>query len=162
MDYDERPGAGNLWRIDRAGGVEEVHGSLVVAVLEVVVAWRLHVLLRDRVLPVSVAALVSRSGYAVLLAASALALALPGGQGAAGFRADWSLAVVVLGVHLTITALATAAAFARSGATYSCSARSSALSSTCAMPCVCTPVQRKASSNRGASVGPTWSASRRR
>lgn len=89
-------------------GARSVLGAafLVVAVLEVVAAWGLHHLLRDRVRPASVATLVSRSGYAVLLAVSALALALPGGDGAPGFRAGWSLALVVLGVHLVIAALA--------------------------------------------------------
>ena len=51
-------------------------------------------------------ALVSRGGYAVLLTAAAGRLLWPGGDGVAGFRSDWSLALVVLGVHLLVTAIA--------------------------------------------------------
>lgn len=92
-------------------GSDEARAALgaafvVVAALDVLVACGLHLLLRDRTLPASVATLVSRSGYAVLLAFCALALALPGGDGVAGFRADWSLALGVLGIHLVIAALA--------------------------------------------------------
>lgn len=79
---------------------------LVVAVLDVAVGWGLHLVLRRHALPTSVAALVSRAGYAVLLAGSALVLLVPGGEGVAGFHSDWALALVVLGVHLVIVAVA--------------------------------------------------------
>ena len=79
---------------------------VVIAALEVVVGWGLYVLLRERAHPAAYAALVSRAGYAVLLAAAAGRLVWPGGDGAAGFRDDWSLALVVLGVHLLVTSVA--------------------------------------------------------
>lgn len=81
-------------------------GFLVVAALEVVVGWGLYVVLRDRAHSSAYAALVSRAGYAVLLAAAAGRLLWPGGDGIAGFRADWSLALLVLGVHLLVTSVA--------------------------------------------------------
>lgn len=81
-------------------------GFLAVAALEVVVGWGLYVVLRERAHSSAYAALVSRGGYAVLLAAAAGRLLWPGGDGVVGFRADWSLALVVLGVHLLVTAVA--------------------------------------------------------
>lgn len=81
-------------------------GFVAVAALEVVVGWGLYVLLRDRAHSPAYAALVSRGGYAVLLTAAAGRLLWPGGDGVAGFRADWSLALVVLGVHLLVTTTA--------------------------------------------------------
>lgn len=81
-------------------------GFVAVAVLEVVVGWGLYVLLRERAHSPAYAALVSRGGYAVLLTAAAGRLLWPGGDGVAGFRADWSLALLVLGVHLLVTAIA--------------------------------------------------------
>ena len=81
-------------------------GFLVVAALEVVVGWGLYVVLHERAHSSAYAALVSRAGYAVLLAAAAGRLLWPGGDGVAGFRADWSLALVVLGVHLLVTSVA--------------------------------------------------------
>ena len=81
-------------------------GFVAVAALEVVVGWGLYVLLRERAHSPAYAALVSRGGYAVLLTAAAGRLLWPGGDGVAGFRADWSLALVVLGVHLLVTAIA--------------------------------------------------------
>lgn len=81
-------------------------GFVVVAALEVVVGWGLYGLLRERAHPPAYAALVSRAGYAALLTAAAGRLLWPGGDGVAGFRADWSLALVVLGVHLLVTAVA--------------------------------------------------------
>lgn len=79
---------------------------LVVAALEVVVGRGLYLVLRDRAPSTAYAALVSRAGYAVLLAAAAGRLLWPGGDGVAGFRDDWSTALVVLGLHLLITAVA--------------------------------------------------------
>ncbi|HYN68404.1 MAG TPA: hypothetical protein VES93_16095 [Ornithinibacter sp.] len=79
---------------------------LVVAALEVVVGWGLYVVLRERAQSSAYAALVSRAGYAVLLTAAAGRLLWPGGDGVAGFRADWSLALLVLGVHLLVTSVA--------------------------------------------------------
>lgn len=77
-----------------------------IAALEVVVGWGLYVVLHQRAHSSAYAALVSRAGYAVLLAAAAGRLLWPGGDGVAGFRADWSLALLVLGVHLLVTAIA--------------------------------------------------------
>jgi len=79
---------------------------LVVAALDVTVGWGLYVLLGDRARPSAHAALVSRSGYAVLLVAASARLLWPGGDGLDGFRADWSLALLVLGLHLLIAAVA--------------------------------------------------------
>jgi len=79
---------------------------VTVAALEVVVGWGLYVLLRERAHSPAYAALVSRGGYAVLLTAAAGRLLWPGGDGVDGFRSDWSLALVVLGVHLLVTAIA--------------------------------------------------------
>lgn len=75
---------------------------LLVALLDVVAAWGLHLVLRRRATPASTATLVSRCGYAALLAGSAVVLAWPGGAGAAGFTRDWSIALVVFGLHLVI------------------------------------------------------------
>ena len=79
---------------------------VTVAALEVVVGWGLYVLLRERAHSPAYAALVSRGGYAVLLTAATGRLLWPGGDGVDGFRSDWSLALVVLGVHLLVTAIA--------------------------------------------------------
>jgi hypothetical protein len=81
-------------------------GFLVVAALEVLVGWGLYRVLHERAHSCAYAALVSRAGYAVLLAAAAGRLLWPGGDGVAGFRADWSLALLVLGVHLLVTTVA--------------------------------------------------------
>ena len=79
---------------------------LVVAALDVTVGWGLYVLLGDRARPSAHAALVSRCGYAVLLVAASARLLWPGGDGLDGFRADWSLALLVLSLHLLIAAVA--------------------------------------------------------
>jgi hypothetical protein len=83
-------------------GIRALAGAcfVVVASLELVVGWGLYSLLRDRAHSPAYAALVSRGGYAVLLTAAAGRLLWP------GFRSDWSLALVVLGVHLLVTAIA--------------------------------------------------------
>jgi hypothetical protein len=81
-------------------------GFVLVAALEVVVGWGLYAVLHERAHSSAYAALVSRAGYAVLLAAAAGRLLWPGGDGVAGFRADWSLALLVLGVHLLVTTVA--------------------------------------------------------
>ncbi len=81
-------------------------GFVVVAALEVVVGWGLYRVLHERAHSGAYAALVSRAGYAVLLTAAAGRLLWPGGDGVAGFRADWSLALLVLGVHLLVTTIA--------------------------------------------------------
>ena len=101
------PAAALLDDADRPGA-RAVAGAAFVAIaaLEVVVGWGVYMLLRERAHPPAYAALVSRAGYAVLLAAAAGRLVWPGGDGADGFRADWSLALVVLGVHLLVTAVA--------------------------------------------------------
>ena len=101
------PAAVLLGRADEPGARAVVATAfLVVAALDVAAGWGLHLLLRGHALPTSVATVVSRSGYAVLLAVSALVLLVPGGEGVAGFRSDWALALVVFGVHLTIAAVA--------------------------------------------------------
>ncbi len=101
------PAAALLDRAEESGPRAVVATTfLVVAALDVAVGWGLHLLLRRHALPSSVATVVSRSGYAVLLAVSALVLLVPGGEGVAGFRADWDLALVVFGVHLLIAAVA--------------------------------------------------------
>ena len=79
---------------------------VVIAVLDVVVGVGLYMLLRGRAHSSAYAALVSRTGYAVLLAASAARLLWPGGGGVESFRVDWSLALVVFGLHLVVTAVA--------------------------------------------------------
>ena len=81
-------------------------GFLVVAALDVVAAWGLHVMLRRRATPASTAQLVSRSGYAVLLAGAAAVLAWPGGAGTRGFERDWAVALIVFGLHLVIAGIA--------------------------------------------------------
>ncbi|WP_392543624.1 DUF4386 family protein [Oryzobacter telluris] len=91
---------------DRATRVGIGLAFLVVAVLDVVAAWGLHLLLRRRATPASTAQLVSRSGYAVLLAGAAVVLTWPGGAGTVGFERDWSLALVVFGLHLVIAGIA--------------------------------------------------------
>lgn len=78
----------------------------VVAVLDVVAAWGMHLLLRRHATPASTAQLVSRSGYAALLAGAAVVLTWPGGAGTAGFERDWALALVVFGLHLVIAGVA--------------------------------------------------------
>jgi hypothetical protein len=96
LDTADRPGTRTVLGL----------GFVVVAALEVVVGWGLYVVLHERAHSSAYAALVSRAGYAVLLAAAAGRLLWPGGDGVAGFRADWSLALVVLGVHLLVTSVA--------------------------------------------------------
>ena len=102
------PATALLDTADRPGGTRALAGAAFVSVaaLEVVVGWGLYVLLRDRAHSPAYAALVSRGGYAVLLTAAAARLLWPGGDGVDGFRSDWSLALVVLGVHLLVTATA--------------------------------------------------------
>lgn len=96
LDTADRPGTLTLVAVVFA----------VVAGLEVVVGWGLYTLLRERAHSPAYAALVSRAGYAVLLTAAAGRLLWPGGDGVAGFRQDWALALVVLGVHLLVTSIA--------------------------------------------------------
>ncbi|HET6967693.1 MAG TPA: DUF4386 family protein [Ornithinibacter sp.] len=101
------PVAGLLDGADRPGTRVAVGTAfLLIAVLDVVVGVGLYALLRARAHSSAYAALVSRTGYAVLLAASAGRLLRPGGGGVETFRADWALALVVFGLHLVITAVA--------------------------------------------------------
>lgn len=79
---------------------------LLVAALDVVVGWGLHLVLRRRATPASTAQLVARSGYAALLAGTAAVLAWPGGAGTTGFERDWAIALVVFGLHLVIAGVA--------------------------------------------------------
>jgi hypothetical protein len=101
------PATALLDTADQPGARALVGAAFVaVAALEVVVGWGLYVLLRGRAPSPAYAALVSRGGYAVLLTAAAGRLLWPGGDGVPGFRSDWSLALVVLGVHLLVTSIA--------------------------------------------------------
>lgn len=101
------PATALLDTADRPGTLALVAVAFaVVAGLEVVVGWGLYALLRERAHSPAYAALVSRAGYAVLLTAAAGRLLWPGGDGVAGFRQDWSLALIVLGVHLLVTSVA--------------------------------------------------------
>lgn len=101
------PAAGLLDGADATGTRVAVGTAfLVIAVLDVVVGVGLYALLRGRAQSSAYAALVSRTGYAVLLAASAGRLLRPGGGGVETFRADWALALVVFGLHLVVTAVA--------------------------------------------------------
>jgi hypothetical protein len=77
-----------------------------VAALDVVAAWGLYLVVRDRAGTVAYAALISRLGYAVLLTVAATALIWPGGDAVADFRSDWRKALVVLGLHLIVASLA--------------------------------------------------------
>ncbi len=77
---------------------------LTVAALDVVAACGLYRLLRDRVPAPAHAAVVSRVGYAVLLAWAAALLVAHGGTGVAEFRADRADALLVFGLHLLIVA----------------------------------------------------------
>ena len=96
--------------LDAAGapGTRVAVGTLfvVVAVLDVVVGVGIYALLHGRAHSCAYAALVSRTGYAVLLAAASARLLWPGGGGVETFRTDWSLALVVFGLHLLVTAVA--------------------------------------------------------
>ena len=79
---------------------------LGIAALDVSAGWGLYLVLRRRAHPPAYAALVSRVGYAVLLAASAARLLWPGGGGVEAFRADWDRALLVFGLHLVVAAVA--------------------------------------------------------
>lgn len=93
--------------LDRVGStVDAGVAFLVIALLDVLVGWALHALLRGRAPAPAHAVVVSRVGYAVLLAASSVLLLVHGDSGVAGFRADWSNALLVFGLHLVIVAVA--------------------------------------------------------
>ncbi len=77
-----------------------------IALLDVVTGCALYGLLRDRAPAPAHAAVVSRVGYAVLLAWSAAFLVAHGATGVTQFRADWSDALLVFGLHLLIVAAA--------------------------------------------------------
>ena len=94
-------GATQPWAAGAAG-----LAFLAVAALDVSVGWGLYLMLSRRAHPPAYAALVSRVGYAVLLAASAARLLWPGGAGVEAFRADWDRALVVFGLHLVVLAVA--------------------------------------------------------
>ncbi|MGL5911526.1 MAG: DUF4386 family protein, partial [Phycicoccus sp.] len=79
---------------------------LVVAVLDVAAAWGLYVMTRRRAGTLAYAAMLARSGYAVLLVTSVVILLWPGGTAAAGFRADRSNALLVFGLSLVLAGLA--------------------------------------------------------
>lgn len=77
-----------------------------IAVLDVVVGCALYGLLRHRAPGPAHAVVVSRVGYAVLLAWPAVLLLVHGGAGVAEFRSGWSNALLVFGLHLVIVAVA--------------------------------------------------------
>ncbi|MGL5816578.1 MAG: DUF4386 domain-containing protein [Phycicoccus sp.] len=79
---------------------------LVVAALDVTAAWGLYVVTRNRAGTLAYAAMLARSGYAVLSATSVVILLWPGGTAAAGFRADRSNALIVFGLSLVMVGLA--------------------------------------------------------
>lgn len=79
---------------------------IVIAVLDVLVGCALHGLLQARAPAPAHAVVVSRVGYAVLLAWSAALLLAHGAFGIPGFRAGWSDALLVFGLHLVIVAIA--------------------------------------------------------
>jgi hypothetical protein len=84
------------WTVVRAALV-------VVAALDVVVGWGLWLLVRSRAPRLGLAALVSRAGYAVVLAAAALTVAAPADCGdLSGRWWGWS----VFAVHLLVAAVA--------------------------------------------------------
>lgn len=98
------------WLLDvvRPGAGTVVLGTafLLVAVLDVLVAWGLFRTLRHRAGPAALATLVGRAGYAAVLAVVAVTLAWPGGGGVSDFRAGWTAALLAFGVSLVVTAAA--------------------------------------------------------
>ena len=97
------------WLLDAAepwGPAAAGVAFLAVAALDVSAGWGLYLVLHRRAHPPAYAALVSRVGYAVLLAASAARLLWPGGGGVEAFEADWDRALIVFGLHLTVAAVA--------------------------------------------------------
>ncbi|MGG5259841.1 hypothetical protein [Phycicoccus avicenniae] len=90
----------------RSSGIDVVASFLVVAVLEVVLARTLWTLTRDRARPAAWAALLARTGYALLVAVGAVLLLAQGDAGAEAFRGHWSDALGVLGLHLVAAAVA--------------------------------------------------------
>ncbi|MGL4175478.1 MAG: DUF4386 family protein [Dermatophilaceae bacterium] len=101
------PAAVVLARADDAAAPRLVGVAfLVVAVLDVAAAWGLYLVTRQRAGTLAYAAMLARSGYALLLATSVVILLWPGGTAAAGFRADWSNALLVFGLSLVLAGLA--------------------------------------------------------
>lgn len=95
----------------RASSLDVVASFLIVAVLQVAVARGLWRVTREHAHPAAHAALLARTGYALLLTVGALVLLGTGPAGAAGFRDHWANALGVLGLHL----LAAGVALWRSG-----------------------------------------------
>lgn len=102
----------------RSSSLDVVASFLIVAAAEVVVARELWTLTRDRSRPAAWAALLARTGYALLLAVGALVLLADGDTGAGAFRDHWGTALGVLGLHLVAVAVAVrhAGLAARAGA----------------------------------------------
>ncbi|MEO5609402.1 MAG: hypothetical protein ABIQ61_01615 [Ornithinibacter sp.] len=93
--------------LERGGSAIDAGVAFIaIALLDVFVGCALHGLLRDRALAPAHAVLVSRVGYAVLLAWSAALLLTHPYDGVAEFRVDWSSALLVFGLHLVIVAVA--------------------------------------------------------
>ena len=93
--------------LDRGGSAVDAGVAFIaIALLDVLVGCALHGLLRDRAAAPAHAVIVSRVGYAVLLAWSAALLLAHPDDGVAAFRVDWSSALLVFGLHLVIVAVA--------------------------------------------------------
>jgi hypothetical protein len=90
----------------RASSLDVVTSFLIVAVLEVAVARGVWRVTREHAHPAAHAALLARSGYALLLAVGAGVLLWTGPAGAAGFRDHWANALGVLGLHLVAAGVA--------------------------------------------------------
>jgi hypothetical protein len=91
---------------DAAAPVAVGVAFLVVALLDVSAAWGLYLVTQRRAGTVAYAALLARSGYAVLLTGSAVALLWPGGDATSGFRADRANALLVFGLALITAGVA--------------------------------------------------------
>jgi hypothetical protein len=101
------PAVGLLDAAAGGGSTLDVAASLlVVAALDVVVGRGLYRVAGERALPAAYAALLSRVGHGLLLAAAAAMLLWRGGTGITAFREDWSTASLVLAAHLVVAAVA--------------------------------------------------------
>lgn len=90
----------------RSSSLDVVASFLIVAVLEVAVARGVWRVTREHAHPAAHAALLARTGYALLLTVGALVLLSTGPAGAAGFRDHWGNALGVLGLHLVAAGVA--------------------------------------------------------
>ncbi|QIM22486.1 hypothetical protein G7075_17350 [Phycicoccus sp. HDW14] len=90
----------------RASSLDVVSTFLIVAVLEVAVARGVWRVTREHAHPAAYAALLARTGYALLLVVGALVLLWTGPSAAPAFRDHWANALGVLGLHLVATGVA--------------------------------------------------------